>query len=712
MGATFFSKLNIYILIAIIFAIISTILRFFIVFIFFSNHLIFSLLFVDISANPDGFSFIFNNSRKCVELYDIETEFLIRYTGVEYSTLKQNLDANYEDDESFWTVFSVLFPAMTGIMAGANLSGDLENPGKSIGPGTLAAIFTSLVVYGCLSLLIASTIQPHELIHNLSILQDVCYWEYVVTIGVWASTISSALGALIGGARILQALARDNLFSFLDVFAFGTKKSDEPLYALFLTYLIAQGCMMLGDLNAVAAIITNFFLLTYFFTNIACFFLKISGAPNFRPLFSYFSWHTALLGAIMSLVIMFLCDPVYAGISCLIMICVFFYVLHNAPICDWGDFKQALIYHQVRKYLLTLDVRKNHPKYWRPSILLILKKNDRLNPNAIPPSSSSTLANSRADNDGETSSYLPNLPLLEIANDLKKGGLYIICDILCPSTPLGEDQGRTEGRRKLSRVSENSSSDQSQQHYSGISHLSSLSYHTLSQDLWIEIIEKMKIKAFSDVIISPTYLNGVLNELMSSGIGGMRPNTIIYEYSENIKEMKKHIIQGNSMKNLDTTSNNSDYYLSNLNSNKKSKNLFSTIGHHNHDSSTVSFDDNKEVNQRIMGEIKSLFFDLNRLKLKSLNSSSVTTNPLHDELSLESESTTGDDHEESKGGIELSKNGNKNSTTSDEHSLSTLPSNHHIHTVFFCFFLQYLFIINRFIIFLCFFFLFCRMDMI
>lgn len=27
-------------------------------------------------------------------------------------------------------VFSVIFPAMTGIMEGANLSGDLENPGR------------------------------------------------------------------------------------------------------------------------------------------------------------------------------------------------------------------------------------------------------------------------------------------------------------------------------------------------------------------------------------------------------------------------------------------------------------------------------------------------------------------------------------------------------------------------------------------------------
>lgn len=179
---------------------------------------------------------------------------------------------------------------------------------------------------------------------------------------------------VIGSAKLLQAIARDNLLPGLDIFSQGTKKNDDPVYAIVVTFIFAQ-VTMLFDINRIASFVTMSYLMTFLVTNLACFLLKIGSAPNFRPSFHYFNWQTAAAGTLVSGVSMFFVDGLYSA-GCIGILLMLFLIIHySSPPKPWGDVSQSLIYHQVRKYLLRL--RQEHVKFWRPQILLFVSDLDR-----------------------------------------------------------------------------------------------------------------------------------------------------------------------------------------------------------------------------------------------------------------------------------------------------------------------------------------------
>ncbi|XP_051809910.1 solute carrier family 12 member 9-like isoform X1 [Acanthochromis polyacanthus] len=324
------------------------------------------------------------------------------YTGFRLHTLESNLFSNYTVDYttdammSFATVFAVMFNGCTGIMAGSNMSGDLKNPSYSIPRGTLAAVLITFIAYSLLSLLAAWSCDRYLLQRDYSFLGDINIWPPMVTLGIYSSAMSAAMSNLIGASRILYALSKDNLFGGCLALAKKTSQSGNPWVSVLVSWLLVQVVLFAGKLNTIAGIVTIFFLLVYAAVNLACLAMEWASAPNFRPSFPCFTWHTCTLGILGCLVMMFLISSIYAFVSIAFMLLLLMLIHYLGPISKWGYISQALIFHQVRKYLLMLDVRKDHVKFWRPQVLLLIK-----NPSSC-------------------------MGLMTFINDLKKSGLYVL----------------------------------------------------------------------------------------------------------------------------------------------------------------------------------------------------------------------------------------------------------------------------------------------
>ena len=271
---------------------------------------------------------------------------------------------------SFWQVFAIFFPAVTGITVGASMSGDLKDPAKSIPLGTLLAIGITWCIYVAVAVWLASHATVHELQNNYMIMQTLARWPVLIVAGVWASTLSSALGSVLAAPRTLQALATDRVVPTF----FGAQlgSTTEPRLATLVTTAIAVGIIWMGNLDFVATIITMFFLNTYGMINLTAGLEQLIGNPSFRPQFKV-PWVFSLLGAVGCYAAMFLIDARATLVAILISYGVFLLLGRRALRHDWGDIRSGIWFTLSRFGLIRLETVPWHVKNWRPNIVVFLR---------------------------------------------------------------------------------------------------------------------------------------------------------------------------------------------------------------------------------------------------------------------------------------------------------------------------------------------------
>jgi amino acid transporter len=269
-------------------------------------------------------------------------------------------------DYSFTEVFAIFFPAVTGFTAGVAMSGDLKNPKKDIPLGTLLAIFTGLIIYLLLAVSFNLFVDRQLLLTNYNFLMTIAWIPVLVVAGVWGATLSSALGGILGGPRIIQAISKDKITP--QVLAQGQGKNNEPRNALLFTFLLSELGILVGDLNVIAGLVTMFYLTAYGFINLA-FVLEKWASPDFRPGFRIPAW-VGVLGFVTSFIIMFKLDMIAMLGALLILGFIFFLIRKKQLHLAMDDIWPSVLASLIRAVLARFKSMRLTEANWRANILL------------------------------------------------------------------------------------------------------------------------------------------------------------------------------------------------------------------------------------------------------------------------------------------------------------------------------------------------------
>ena len=231
----------------------------------------------------------------------------------------------------FWATFAVFFPAVTGIMAGISLSGNLRDPRRSIPLGTMGAIGVTMAIYLALAIWLARAATSDELLNTSTIMVDKAFVGWFVLAGMLGATFSSALGSLVAAPRVMHALAVYRIVPYSRFFGQATAKG-EPRPAMFATAVTGFVALLIalagGGLDQVAEIITMFFLITYAMLNLVVLFEQTLSMVSFRPTFNI-PRIVPFIGMSGCLFVMFLINPTFSLVASVLVLGVYGYLVRR-----------------------------------------------------------------------------------------------------------------------------------------------------------------------------------------------------------------------------------------------------------------------------------------------------------------------------------------------------------------------------------------------
>jgi len=286
-----------------------------------------------------------------------------------------NFFTTIDEPDNFFSVFTIIFPAFTGLAAGLGLSGDLRDPKKSIPKGTLAATFIGMIIYIIIAYKLTISASPEDLNSNPHIMGKIAIWGPIIPIGLACASISSALGSVMVAPRTIQAIGLDDVFPYsrLNLWFAKNNKNKEPVNSSIITLAIAYTFVAMGNIDFVAEIISMFFMVTYGAICLISFLEHFAADPSYRPTFRS-KWYYSLIGAVLSIWMMFKMNSFYATLSLIIMTAFYYFITIKSPDKKGlANLFRGVVFQlsrQLQIFLQRAD-KEDTEKNWRPFIICV-----------------------------------------------------------------------------------------------------------------------------------------------------------------------------------------------------------------------------------------------------------------------------------------------------------------------------------------------------
>ena len=400
-------------------------------------------------------------------------------------------ESKLRNPQSFFIVFAIIFPAFTGMTAGVGLSGDLKKPSKSIPLGTILATISGMIIYFFVIYKLASSASVEDLLNKQLIMGEIAIAGVVIVpLGLAASTFSSALGSFMVAPRTLQALALDKALPSKKInrwLAAVNPSDNEPTNASKITALIAFVFVALGNVNAVASIISMFFMVTYGSLCLISFLNHFGSSPSYRPTFRP-RWYISLVGFLVSIWVMFKINTLYALFAIILMTLVYLYINHyHKHRKGFASIFANALFQLNRDLQILLQKRRDKVshKEWRPSAICISSK------------------------------------------PVHKNKAFELLNWISYKYGFGTYLHLIEGYYSRNTVDE-----------------AEKKLHEI-----IESISNIDNYMYIDTIISPSYTSAISQAIQIPGVAGMENNMVIFEYDKENPEYLKKVIENFSLVN-------------------------------------------------------------------------------------------------------------------------------------------------------------------